>query len=161
MAWRPTRFLIEGELDNTIPGKVVGWMRFAGLPEKVTFELKGDFHRDIRGTRITFKGDNDQIDERKAAGCMEGFALSQTGSVGDMTAGLEPQDYVDHCYLEWYGEVNGRVVIELETSQVKVIGQALPADKSQPIDRHEQQQNMQEHMHQMVLEFGQHFSQTD
>ena len=66
MAWRPTRFLIEGELDNTTLGKVVGWMRFAGLPEKVAFELRGDFHRDIRGTRITFKGDNDQIDEEKA-----------------------------------------------------------------------------------------------
>ena len=39
MAFRPTRFLIEGELDNTHPGKVTGWMKFAGLKEKVTFDL--------------------------------------------------------------------------------------------------------------------------
>jgi len=26
MAFRPTRFLIEGELDNTCQGKVTGWM---------------------------------------------------------------------------------------------------------------------------------------
>jgi len=39
MAWRPTRFLIEGMLDNTQPKKVTGWMKFAGLNEKVTFDL--------------------------------------------------------------------------------------------------------------------------
>ena len=33
MAWRPTEYLIEGELDNTNPGKVRGWMRFAGMKE--------------------------------------------------------------------------------------------------------------------------------
>jgi hypothetical protein len=30
MAWRPSEYLIDGELDNTTPGKVTGWMRFAG-----------------------------------------------------------------------------------------------------------------------------------
>ena len=161
MAWRPTRFLIDGELDNTTPGKVAGWMIFAGLPEKVTFELKGDFHRDIRGAKIILKGDNNQIDKKRATEYMAGFALSQTGTTGDMTAGLPPQDYVKHCYLEWYGDVNGRVVIELESSFVQVIGQPLPANQSEPIDRHEQQQNMQKYMLEMGQEFGQHFSQTD
>ncbi len=28
MAWRPTEYLLEGELDNTTPGKVTGWMQF-------------------------------------------------------------------------------------------------------------------------------------
>ena len=32
--------LIEGELDNTKLGHVTGWMRFAGVAEKVTFDLK-------------------------------------------------------------------------------------------------------------------------
>ena len=58
MAWRPSGYLIEGELDNTKRGKVTGWMRFVGLSRNVTFDLKGDFHRDIRGTRIRFKGDH-------------------------------------------------------------------------------------------------------
>jgi ABC-type sugar transport system ATPase subunit len=51
MAWRPNEYLIEGELDNTQLGKVTGWMRFAGMNGKVTFDLEGNFHRDIRGTR--------------------------------------------------------------------------------------------------------------
>ncbi|MFC1783453.1 hypothetical protein ACFL02_07690 [Planctomycetota bacterium] len=161
MAWRPTRFLVEGELDNTTKGKVVGWMRFAGLPEIVTFDLKGDFHRDIRGAKITFIGDNKQIDDNKALYYIEGFALKQTGTVGDMTAGLPPQDYIAHCYLEWYGEVNGRVVIELDTDQVQIIGQPQPANKSKPIDRSEQHQNMKNYMLEMAQEFGQHSQQTN
>lgn len=44
MAWRPTTLLIEGMLDNTTPGKVTGWMKFAGMKEKVTFDLEGNFH---------------------------------------------------------------------------------------------------------------------
>ena len=55
MAWRPTQYLIEGELDNTQPGKVTGWMRFAGLKQLVTFDLSGNFHRDIRGAKIRFR----------------------------------------------------------------------------------------------------------
>jgi len=57
MAWRPTTCLQEGELDNSCPNKVTGWMKFAGLKEKVTFELEGNFHRDIRGAKIYFTGD--------------------------------------------------------------------------------------------------------
>ena len=59
MAWRPTEYLIEGELDNTTPGKVTGWMRFAGMASNVTFDLRGNFHRDIRGAKIRFTGDGD------------------------------------------------------------------------------------------------------
>ena len=65
MAWRPTQHLLEGELDNTQPGKVTGWMRFAGLKEKVTFDLKGDFHRDIRGAKIHFVGDGKDDDQHQ------------------------------------------------------------------------------------------------
>lgn len=95
MAWRPAAYLIEGELDNTVLGRVSGWMRFAGVKGKVTFDLAGDFHRDIRGTKIWFRGDPN-LDITDAIACMEGFALHQTGRVGDMTAGLEPRDYVGY-----------------------------------------------------------------
>ena len=42
MAWRPTEYLIEGELDNTYPNKVTGWMRFAGVKEKGMVILEPD-----------------------------------------------------------------------------------------------------------------------
>lgn len=143
MAWRPTEYLIEGELDNTHPGKVTGWMRFAGVKGKVTFDLEGNFHRDIRGAKIHFRGDayEDQaeIDGEKY---FEGFALYQTGKVGDITVGLPPYDYGRVPYVEWYGHENGRVVIELEPVQVEVMGTHIPACESDPISREEQNRNM-------------------
>ncbi len=143
MAWRPTEYLIEGELDNSCPNKVTGWMKFAGLKENVTFNLEGNFHRDIRGAKIHFTGDayEDQkdIDGEKY---MEGFALHQTGNVGDMTAGRAPVDYVNYPYFEWYGQENGRIVIELDTSQVELLTQPIPAIESDPISRKEQAENM-------------------
>ena len=144
MAWRPTEYLIEGELDNTCPNKVTGWMKFAGVKDKVTFDLEGNFHRDIRGAKIHFTGDayEDSADI-DSGNYFDGFARHQTGTVGDMTAGLPPADYVSgYCYLEWYGHENGRVVIELEPVQVEVIGTPIPAIESDPISRGQQNRDM-------------------
>ncbi len=141
MAWRPTQYLLNGELDNSIPGKVTGWMKFAGMKDKVTFDLKGDFHRDIRGTRIRLTGDG-QEEDTEAASYMDSFAQHQIGSVGDITSGLPPHDYVDYPYIEWYGNDNGRVVLELATEQVKVIGNLLPWTQQQPVSREQQAKNM-------------------
>jgi len=143
MAWRPTSCLQEGELDNTCPNKITGWMKFAGLKEKVTFELEGNFHRDIRGAKIRFTGDAYEGDfPEDAEKYMEGFALTQSGKAGDITAGLPPHDYGESPYLEIYSEQNGRVVLELEPVQLEVIGRPIPAIESDPIDRKQQAENM-------------------
>jgi len=104
MAWRPTQYLQEGELDNTCPNKVTGWMTFVGLKNKVTFDLEGNFHRDIRGAKIHFTGDayEDHYDIDSNS-YFEGFAQHQTGKVGDITAGLPPFDYGREPY---YAELN-------------------------------------------------------
>ena len=142
MAWRPTDQFIDGILDNTVPGKVTGWMRFAGIKENIVFDLSGDFHRDIRGAKIWLRGDGKSANEQEAENYMEGFAKVQRGEAGDMTAGKEPVDYVDYPYFEWYSEDNGRVVIELEHDQVELLTQPIPAIESDPIDRKKQAQNM-------------------
>jgi hypothetical protein len=145
--------LIEGELDNTHLGTVTGWMRFAGMKEQVTFDLKGDFHRDIRGAKIRFAGDAAETDPpADAKEYMAGFALHHTGKVGDMTAGLPPADYTDYPYIEWYGEENGRVVIELEPGQVEVIGTPIPVRESYPISREQQKHNMAEFLGEIAAE---------
>jgi hypothetical protein len=145
MAWRPTQYLVEGELDNACPNKVTGWMTFAGMKDKVTFDLEGNFHRDIRGAKIHFIGDayEDQADI-DPGDYFEGFAQHQTGNAGDITAGLPPNDYGSTPYVEWYGHENGRVVIELEPVQVEIIGTPIPAIESDPIDRKKQAKNMAE-----------------
>jgi len=143
MAWRPTEYLIEGMLDNTNPNRVTGWMKFVGIKDKVTFELEGNFHRDIRGAKICFNGDayEDQADI-EGEKYFEGFSLHQTGKVGDITAGMPPRDYSTTPYLEWYSHENGRVVIELELVQIEVIGTPIPVIESDPISREQQSQNM-------------------
>ena len=151
MAWRPTQYLLEGELDNSIPGRVSGWMRFAGLPQRVTFSLKGDFHRDIRGTRIHLQGEG-QKDDPTAASYMDSFAIDQQGKVGDITAGLPPRDYVDYPYIEWYGDANGRVVIELASRQIQVLGNPKTWLDSKPVSRKEQARNMASFLRQVNQE---------
>jgi len=72
---------------------------------------------------------------------MDGFAQTQRGSVGDMTAGREPVDYVSYPYWEWYAQ-NERVVVELEPDQVELLTQPIPACESDPLDRKKQAENM-------------------
>jgi hypothetical protein len=145
--------LIEGELDNTTPGKVTGWMKFADMKDKVTFDLNGDFHRDIRGAKIRFRGDGNP-DDPEAEKYMDGIAQHQTGEVGDMTAGLPPFDYGRAPYIEFYAEENGRVVLELEPNQLQVIGRPIPACESDPISRQRQQQNMAKFLGEISQESG-------
>lgn len=143
MAWRPNEQFVEGVLDNTVPGKVTGWMKFAGMDEKVVFDLEGHFHRDIRGAKVRLRGDGESADAVQAAKYMKGFATLQKGKVGDMTAGLPPYDYTKNAaYFEWYGDDNGRVVIELDTNQVELLTRPIPACESDVIDRKEQAENM-------------------
>jgi hypothetical protein len=160
MAWRPTSCLQEGELDNSCPNKVIGWMKFAGLKEKVTFNLEGNFHRDIRGAKIYFTGDAYEGDfPEDAEKYMEGIALTQSGRAGDITAGLPPHDYGSTPYIEVYSDQNGRVVIELEPVQLEVIGRPIPACESDPIDRKKQAENMAGFLSGMAEEL--HIPQTN
>jgi hypothetical protein len=131
------------KLDNSVLGKVTGWLRFVGLKEVVKLDLVGDFHRDIRGTKVRLRNPNPS-DQGRDGGrpYLEGFSLIQTGEVGDMTAGLPPQDYVSYPYFEFYSEPNGRVVLELDQDQIEVIGTPIPAVESDPISRAEQEGKM-------------------
>jgi len=155
MAWRPTQYVQEGELDNSHPGKVTGWIKFAGIKEKVTFNLEGNFHRDIRGAKIHFTGD--AYEDGADIDCgnyFEGFALHQIGKVGDITAGLPPYDYGRTPYVEWFSNENGRVVLELEPVQIEVIGTPIPAIESDPISREQQNRNMAEFLGSLAKEMN-------
>jgi len=155
MAFRLTRYLIEGTLDNTNPGKVTGWMQFVGLNEKMMFDLEGNFHRDIRGAKIHFTGDayedREDVDINDYS---DGLALHQTGKAGDITAGLPPNDYGSTPYIEVFSDQNGRIVLELEPVQIEVIGTPIPAMESDPICRQEQRRNMAEFLGSVAQEMN-------
>ncbi len=134
MAWRPTQYLIEGELENRTAGKVTGWLRFVGMQKKVTFDLAGDFHRDIRGAAIRVTGPGLEAEPDLDEPDMSGFCSHQIGEAGDITAGLPPFDYGQDPYIEWYSQ-NGRVVLEPVRESVRVLGTPIPYNKIKPIDR--------------------------
>jgi hypothetical protein len=161
MAWRPNEYVIEGELDNTHLGRVTGWILFAGLKDKVTFDLQGDFHRDIRGAKVHFVGNAHEAEiPEDAQRYFEEFALKQTGVVGDMTAGLPPHDYGNIPYFEWYGKENGRVIFGLQPHQVQVIGTPIPAAESFPISRQQQSENMARFLSNLASGLGIHQDQA-
>ena len=122
MAWRPKDNLIEGMLDNTTPGKVTGWLKFLGMRKIVQLDLAGDFHEDIRGKKLRLS--NPKPSHRLGRpDYMNRFSAVQTGTVGDITAGLPPYPHVKYPYVEWYGNENGRVVLEFAASEVEVVDQ--------------------------------------
>ena len=113
MAWRPYENLIAGELDNTVPGKVTGWLRFLGMEEEVKLDLNGDFHRDIRGAKIRLRNPQPAdrnhtgaVGETRQASYMHGFSPILTGTtaaapaatlqvwVEDMHRRVEATDYL-------------------------------------------------------------------
>lgn len=123
MSWEPSVFLLEGEMDNRTAGRITGWLRFAGLAEKVVLELQGDFEPDIRGRRISLKG----VYPGKPASAVEymkGFDPCQTGKAGHITAGWPPYSWTNYPYLEWYSESNDRVVMFLEPHQIAIMDDA-------------------------------------
>ena len=190
MAWRPYENLIDGELDNRVPGKVTGWMHFfrhRKSPLRVSFDLEGDFHEDIRGgvIRLSNADPSDRNAKRDERGSyVDGLAPVQAGTAGDITAGLplgtwtealskrlmakhefvwdelgiagsererkrreivsahrahivagdSYYAYVPYPYIEWYSE-NGRVVLELDHSQVQIVHPAAGKPKT-PADMH-------------------------
>ncbi len=128
MAWRIDEAVAHGEIDNTVEGRTTGRIWLAGRDEPLILTLDGDCWRDLAGTRLEFENPN-------AKPCEDASSLDidQTGIAGDMTASRKnkvptvseeefharyqnnqdiPYEWRNTLYLEWFSEINGRVVIE-------------------------------------------------
>lgn len=112
--------LLEGELDNTIPGRITGWANFRGIDSSdiadpvrplIMFDLTGDLPSEIKGTKICFarRQYSDQDD------CYPKIYLSliQTG---------QADSYIDEeCFkLDWVGP-DGYVVFPIHVNRIQVI----------------------------------------
>lgn len=127
MAWRIEEFLVRGEIDNRVRGRVTGRLWFAGCAAPVEFDLAGNAWRDLAGRRLEF------TNPEPKPGLPAGFAPRQTGVIGDCTASRKvkvpeipldqigeyyaarkpwPWHWGNSLYFEWFGATNGRVVIE-------------------------------------------------
>jgi hypothetical protein len=139
MAWRIDEFLVRGEIDNRLRGRVTGRLWFAGRAEPVELNLDGNAWRDVAGRRLVF------INPQPKPGMPEGLRGRQAGVVGDITASRKvkvpeipleqigeyylarrpwPWHWGNSLYLEWFSVANGRVVIESSSYELSVVGES-------------------------------------
>jgi hypothetical protein len=142
MAWRITDLVVDGELDNTVEGRVTGWLRLVGLDEPVRLDLRGNCRADLAGWRFRIVR-LEPIPAWAEPGDLDGFAAEQVGEAGDILADQilrhydcpvdellariragepPPTDLRPALYLEWYSDRNGRVVIQDTRLGVKRLG---------------------------------------
>lgn len=140
MAWRIDEAVVRGEIDNRTRGCVTGRIWFVGQTEPVKLNLTGNCWRDLAGRRLEF------TNPRPKPGDLDRFAPVQKGTAGDITASRKvkvpdiPMDQIGEyyaakkpfpwhwghaLYLEWFGETNGRVVIESASYDLKIIGESV------------------------------------
>ncbi len=136
MAWRIEEAVAHGEIDNTVAGHTTGRIWLAGRDEPLIIRLDGDCWRDLAGTRLHFENP-----EPKSVPDAEALDIDQSGIIGDMTASRKnkipmvseeefhtlyqnnreiPYEWRNTLYLEWFSEINGRVVIESAAYQLTI-----------------------------------------
>ena len=129
MAFRIHDSVVRGEIDNRVKGTVRGKIWVEGRVGPVRLELKGNAQPDLAGCRLTFTNPQKRIRHKH----LDTLQSLQQGVIGDLTAsrkvrvfdipveeaymmserGEKPPEHLANClYLEWFSELNGRVVIE-------------------------------------------------
>jgi hypothetical protein len=129
MAWRIHERISKGEIDNRQRDHVRGQIWLVGRDEPIRLDLSGNCLRDLAGCLVKFE--NPQA--KPAADEDVALADRQSGVAGEITAsrkvrvfdvpleealritreGKAPPEHMGNCfYLEWFGDTNGRVVIE-------------------------------------------------
>lgn len=136
MAWRIDDAVTHGEIDNTVEGMTTGMIWLVGREEPLTLSLIGDCWRDLAGTKLRFSNPKPKAIEDTAS-----LESDQSGIVGDMTASKKhkvptvdedemhrlydekleiPYEWRNTLYLEWFSEINGRVVIESAAYEMEI-----------------------------------------
>jgi hypothetical protein len=143
MAWRFTNLVEGGEIDNTVRGRVAGWIRLTGRAERLPLELRGDCRPDLAGWRFRIVR-IDPVPPWAEPVNIDGLASEQVGRAGDITADRilrhydcpveellariaagepPPTEWRKTLYLEWYSDRNGRVVIQSTRLRAERIGE--------------------------------------
>jgi len=136
MAWRIDEAVAYGEIDNTVEGRTTGRVWLAGRDEPLILSLDGDCWRDLAGTRLQFENPTP-----RSIPDAEALDMDQAGIIGDMTASRKnkvptvgeeevhelyqnhreiPHEWRNTLYLEWFSEINGRVVIETSSYMLTI-----------------------------------------
>lgn len=136
MAWQLEEVVEHGFIDNSVEGYTTGKIWLKGRDEPLMLSLQGDCWRDLAGTILEFENPS----PRSIPDISE-LDTEQNGLVGDMTASIKvavpdlpaeeisetewhsdelPIKWQNTLYLEWFSEINGRVLIETAEYQLKI-----------------------------------------
>ena len=147
MAWRLDEAVEHGMIDNTVEGTTTGRIWLAGRDEPLILSLNGDCWRDLAGTVLEFENP----EPREIPDAVE-LDTEQTGIAGDITASLKArvpelsEEEMDECdrqgrdipfqwsntlYIEWFSEINGRVLIEAAGYDLKISDHVWEMDEDQ------------------------------
>lgn len=147
MAWRVDEAVEHGLIDNTVEGHTTGKIWLVGRDEPLILSLNGDCWRDLAGTVLEFENPSPKGSPEVAE-----LDTEQTGIVGDITASRKaripeiPEELIadydrqgrdipfhwrNVLYLEWFSEINGRVLIEAAGYTLKVSGGEWEMDEDQ------------------------------
>lgn len=128
MAWRLDEAVEHGIIDNTVEGTTTGKIWLAGRDEPLILSLDGDCWRDLAGTVLEFENPDPHV-----SADANDLDTEQTGIVGDITASRKaripeipeaeiaeyhrqnrdiPCQWRNVLYIEWFSEINGRVLVE-------------------------------------------------
>jgi hypothetical protein len=144
MAWRPSDWVLAGELDNKILGWTTGWLKIEGIEEPLKLKLAGNCHPDLAGWKFKVVRTDPIPDWAEPLSRSEKIATDQSGHVGDITADqllkqfeCSVEEFLERTragdpppttlhkalYLEWFSNNNGRVVIQCTRLAVERIGE--------------------------------------
>lgn len=145
MAWRIDEAVTHGEIDNTVEGRTTGRIWLAGRGDPLELSLEGDCWRDLAGTRLLFTNPAPRQDPDAVR-----LDTRQHGIIGDMTASRKskvptvddqeiqrlyenrekiPFEWRNTLCLEWFSEINGRVLIESAAYQMEISGHEWEMDE--------------------------------
>lgn len=121
MAIRLDELVVCGEIDNTRPYSVCGWLKLRGYRAPMTLHLTGDCGPSLKGQRIRFEHPL-PADDRDVAESVElsDLAWQQIGPTGSMSISPAVDGSSGRLSLEWFSQ-NGRVTLDLEGPVLETI----------------------------------------
>ncbi|MBA3311928.1 MAG: hypothetical protein M3552_18520 [Planctomycetota bacterium] len=113
MTLRLDGLVVRGEIDNTRPYSVCGWLKLRGYRTPLTLNLTGDCGPSLKGLRVRFEHPvppDDREEDTNAE--LSDLAWQQIGPTGSMGVVPSGSGQPGRLTLEWFSQ-NGRVTLDL------------------------------------------------
>lgn len=134
MTLRLDGLVVRGEIDNTRPYNVCGWLKLRGHRTPLTLNLTGDCGPSLKGLRVRFEHPVPPDDrEEEDAPDLDGLAWQQIGPTGAMGIEFAGAGQPGRLSLEWFSQ-NGRVTLDLPDPVLEAVADEEDEDDEETRD---------------------------